>query len=109
MANLDKRPNPVPVKEAEVVKQPEPVKGPVTEGATGSPVTPTQANQAVPEVTVSEVVSLPAINEEKLVSVVPRETIPTTRIGNEYYSFLKGVATKVPLSVKQLLQEKGVL
>ena len=47
--------------------------------------------------------------EERMVTVVPRRSINTVRIGNEYYSFLQGVAQSVPASVRDHLKEKGIL
>lgn len=120
MANFsDKRPNPAakaPEPKA-VEKQPEAPKAeePVLVATGGDSVAPVQAAPPAapaPEATivaVEPVVALPESSEEKLVVVTPRETIPSTRIGGKYYSFLKGTAVKVPLSVKLLLQEKGIL
>lgn len=120
MANVnEKRPNPVAAKAPEAPKaaekQPEvavKTEEPVLVAVGGDSVASVQASPAaVPEATVVAVepVVLPESSEEKLVLVTPRDTIPSTRIGNKYYSFLKGVSVKVPTSVKQLLQEKGLL
>lgn len=119
MANWDKnRQQQQAAKPAEpAVKVPEPAKAeaPVTVAeaeieetvAVASPETPSPTAA----VSVAEVVTvnLPEAAEEKMVTVVPRETVPSTYIGGRCYSFLKGTATKVPASVRALLQEKGLL
>lgn len=65
-----------------------------------------------PVVTVTEPEPIPvqeAASPEKMVTVTPRVTITSVRIGNDWYSFLKGTPVKVPASVRAHLEEKGVI
>lgn len=56
-----------------------------------------------------EVAEVVEVVEEKMVTIVPRVTLTSTRIGPKMYSFLKGVPIKVPSGVKSHLQEKGII
>lgn len=119
MANFEKKQG-QQGKQAESAKAPEPVKtepavvfeaeAPTVSAEVPPAVEPVvEAAAPTLEVAVAEVVAVPASAEEKMVTVVPRETISSTKIGGNYYSFRKGTPVKVPASVRALLQEKGLL
>lgn len=44
-----------------------------------------------------------------LVTIVPKQDIPNVRIGPNWYSFKRGVATRVPQDVYRHLAQKGVI
>lgn len=48
-------------------------------------------------------------DELRLVKVRPRQTIPRTRIGGQWYSFTAGKECLVPKHVERLLAEKNIL